>query len=403
MTGPVSTSFEFAFTPAGNAATTGSVDEGTITYQVVGVVGGIQQYGARVTVTYTDDADPGPSGTILTASPSGPSVGQPTTLTAATTSPLGGTYDWAFGDGGTASSSGTPAVTHVYRSAGDYIASVRVTDPLGKTDSAIQTIHVSVPLAPAFSLSASTVGVGQAIDVDGSRSSTDPEATISGWSWDFGDGTHATGKTASYAYAATGTYTVTETVTDSLGRTAPAPRDVVVQAATTGGGTPPPAAGPHAAWALATTSPVAGAVTAFDGTGSTDDGGTIVSCAWAFGDGLTGAGASPRHVFADGGSYPVTLTVTDDSGHSSSATHLVSVGYAPPTAAFTTGPASPVAGQSVSFDAGGSSVPAPGPANYAWSFGDGAQASGPTATHAFPAQGSYAVTLTVTDAGGRSA
>jgi PKD repeat protein len=59
-------------------------------------------------------------------------------------------------------------------------------------------------------------------------------------------------------------------------------------------------------------------------------------------------------------------------------------------------------GQTVAFDGTGSSVPAPGPVSYAWTFGDGMAASGPTTTHAFPAKGSYPVTLTVTDAGGRS-
>jgi PKD repeat protein len=147
---------------------------------------------------------------------------------------------------------------------------------------------------------------------------------------------------------------------------------------------------------------VAGALTGFDGTASADDGGTIVSYAWSFGDGLTGAGASPRHTYADGGSYPVTLTVTDDAGHSSSVTHQLTVGYAAPVAAFTDGPSSPVVGQTVSFDGTGSAVPAPGPVSYAWTFGDGAGGSGATTTHAFPGQGSYPATLTVTDAGGRT-
>jgi PKD repeat protein len=63
----------------------------------------------------------------------------------------------------------------------------------------------------------------------------------------------------------------------------------------------------------------------FDGTGSNDPDGTLVSYAWDFGDGSTGAGPSPEHAYAAAGAYPVTLTVTDDDGATATVSHVVTV------------------------------------------------------------------------------
>jgi PKD repeat protein len=58
----------------------------------------------------------------------------------------------------------------------------------------------------------------------------------------------------------------------------------------------------------------------FDASASTDDDGSISSYAWSFGDGGTGSGRQVTHSFDESGSYPVTLTVTDNAGSSSTLT-----------------------------------------------------------------------------------
>jgi PKD repeat protein len=68
----------------------------------------------------------------------------------------------------------------------------------------------------------------------------------------------------------------------------------------------------------------------FNGTTSTDSDGTVVSYAWTFGDGATGAGPQPDHTFPAAGTYSVSLMVTDDVGATGSATQQVSVSAAPP-------------------------------------------------------------------------
>jgi parallel beta-helix repeat protein len=53
----------------------------------------------------------------------------------------------------------------------------------------------------------------------------------------------------------------------------------------------------------------------FNGSRSYDLDGTITSYVWSFGDGTIGNGSSVTHVYHSNGSYPVTLSVTDDQGY----------------------------------------------------------------------------------------
>lgn len=52
----------------------------------------------------------------------------------------------------------------------------------------------------------------------------------------------------------------------------------------------------------------------FNGTDSSDPDGNIASYAWVFGDGTTGTGPTPHHIYAESGTYRVKLTVTDNRG-----------------------------------------------------------------------------------------
>jgi glucose/arabinose dehydrogenase/chitodextrinase len=62
------------------------------------------------------------------------------------------------------------------------------------------------------------------------------------------------------------------------------------------------------------------------GSSDPDAGDSIVSYAWNFGDGTTGAGASVAHTYGANGTYVATLTVTDSRGASATATATVTVG-----------------------------------------------------------------------------
>jgi PKD repeat protein len=150
-----------------------------------------------------------------------------------------------------------------------------------------------------------------AIAFSGSASS-DPDGTISAYSWTFGDGASAAGVSASHAYATAGTYTVTLRVTDNGG--ASASDTAVISVANR----PPVAnAGPDK-------SVVAGTAVTLSGSGSDPDG-TVASYAWNAGDGATGTGASMAHAYAAPGTYTASFTVTDNLGARSTDTASVVV------------------------------------------------------------------------------
>jgi bacterial leucyl aminopeptidase len=84
-----------------------------------------------------------------------------------------------------------------------------------------------------------------------------------------------------------------------------------------GGGNAPPVAN--------FTSSVSGLTATFTDT-STDSDGSIASRSWNFGDGGTSTLANPTRTYASAGTYPVSLTVTDNAGASNTITKSVTVG-----------------------------------------------------------------------------
>ena len=295
-------------------------------------------------------------------------------------------YSWDFGDGSAAGSGATP--THAYAAAGTYTATVTVTDSNGNTNTASKTVTVTAPPPPtAAQATPNCTYLSCAFDASGSTAVTG--ATITGYSWDFGDGSAAgSGATPTHAYAAAGTYTATVTVTDSNGNTNTASNTVTVTA--------PP--NPTAAQATPSCTNLS---CSFDASGSTaPTGATITGYSWNFGDGsAAGSGATPTHTYSVAGTYTATVTVTDTNGNTDTASKDVTVTAppGPPSAAFT----SSCTALSCSFD-GTSSVDASGTpiSSYSWTFMSGQTGSGATPSFTFPAAGVYPVTLKVTDANG---
>jgi PKD domain len=130
-------------------------------------------------------------------------------------------YIWNFGDGsGTATTTG-PTVSHAYRSAGTFVASLTIEDALGRTANTSQTINVVAGIGPTarFTISPTNPAVNTATNFNGTQSTAAPGRRIVSWRWDFGDGSGADGAQASHTYTQRFTFTVTLTVTDDVGKT----------------------------------------------------------------------------------------------------------------------------------------------------------------------------------------
>ena len=201
--------------------------------------------------------------------------------------------------------------------------------------------------APTAAISSSTAA-GQAplaVTFNGSGSKCATTATITSYSWNFGDGSPAaTGATTSHSFTTAGTYTTKLTITDSTGLTNSASTPVVVTASTgtgTGTGTNKAPTAAASATPVTGTSPLA---VTFDGSASTDADGTVASYLWNFGDGSTAAGKTASHTYTTAGTFTATLTVTDNKGATGSTSKTITAQSQQQTASATIWPATTVPG-----------------------------------------------------------
>ncbi|WP_457326669.1 PKD domain-containing protein, partial [Roseateles sp. P5_E11] len=128
------------------------------------------------------------------------------------------------------------SATKSYSAAGSYTVTLTVTDAGGLTNSKTQAVVITAPAnqAPVANISGPTSGqVGASLSFSGAGS-TDAEGPIASYAWTFGDGTSASGVSATKSYSAAGSYTVTLTVTDAGGLTNSKTQVVVITAATGG-------------------------------------------------------------------------------------------------------------------------------------------------------------------------
>ncbi|MBU6399680.1 MAG: S8 family serine peptidase [Verrucomicrobia bacterium] len=280
------------------------------------------------------------------------------------------------------------------------------TDPLpalaGKTITGgrlnlLKALSDPAPAPPVADFSAAPSSGNAPLTVQFSDKST---GAITAWDWNFGDNSaDSSSQNPTHTYAGGGSFKVTLTVTGGEGITNS--KSAIIQVSASSPSSPVPPEAIFGAYPLTGLAPLP--VQFFDR--ST---GAIVTWDWDFGDGSPHSNLeNPSHTYQAGGSFTVSLTVSDKSGATGSMSGTLQV-IAPPSLPSPTPPprasfaASPTSGQApltVQFtDQSVGTVTA-----WDWHFGDGSpDSSSQNPTHTYADPGSYTVTLTVSGAGTNS-
>jgi len=136
-------------------------------------------------------------------------------------------WSWDFDDGSTPAT--TENVIHQFTTVGTFDVVLTVTDNDGTTDTTHIPVVVNANQPPVGVVNATPDSGKAPLGVTfSSVGSNDPDGTIVGYAWDFGDGGSDTAANPSHLYAVQGNYTASLTLTDDDGATTTVTTQVVV-------------------------------------------------------------------------------------------------------------------------------------------------------------------------------
>ncbi|MCX6091648.1 MAG: PKD domain-containing protein [Candidatus Bipolaricaulota bacterium] len=290
--------------------------EGIATFQTAALAG---------PAIFTTKVGTSPSNVDFTWTPAAPKYNQEITFTPAATiaDPEGAiakaTYSWNFGDGGTASTTGTAAVKHTYTGGGSFSVVLTVTGEAGLSSSRTNAVAVEGPpnVAPTATFTWTPQAPAQTQTVTFTSAVTDPDqptGTAFTYAWDFGDTATSTVANPQHAFATKQTYTVKLIVTDAQSAS------VTVEHTISVGNTPPTIA----TLTANPTSPNTGDTVTFTVSGATDADAddTVSTFKWTFGDGTPTVtttatpqgGGTATHTFNAAGAVTVSVIAVDSRG-----------------------------------------------------------------------------------------
>jgi gliding motility-associated-like protein len=331
----------------------------------------VNNFGAcKDSITKTITVLPQPSADFTyTAPPPGCSV--PVTVSFTSSSAGAASYLWNFGDG-TTSTLANP--THVYNVRGTFSVSLIVKSAAGCTDTIVKQGVVSIVSPNVVSLN--TVPISGCIPFTNNFTATvtSPEP-IKSYFWNFGDGSTSTQANPLHTYRATGTYTVSLTITtnggcvDSLS---------VLQAVKVG-------AKPQAGFTATPRNICASQEVQFTNTTV----GTTNEWFWIFSDSAFSSLQNPTYSYKDTGYFTVSLIATNN-GCSDTVTFDNYIYVKPPVSLFQTRHRcdSPYLKRFINKSVAAQTLQ--------WDFGDGTTSTVANPTHIFSKTGRFFVKLTVT-------
>ncbi len=286
---------------------------------------------------------------------------------------------WDFGDGNNTTGQN---VTHIYTSAGIYIANLTVSNANGtnSTSSSITVTEKNTPIIPIANFSANTSEGYAPLAVQFTNMSENAVSLI----WDFGDGMNSTEQNPVHTYSEAGNYTVNLTASNENGTDSKfATINVFEKSA------------PVLPLANFSSNVTEGFAPLFVQFTDLSENATVIN--WDFGDGTNSTEKNPLHIYNTFGNYTVNLTASNENGTASISTAItvlkqpavlpvanfssdVTTGYTPLSVQFT----------DLSKDA----------TAWNWDFGDGAISTEQNSPHTYNASGIYTVTLTVSNEAG---
>ncbi len=277
-------------------------------------------------------------------------------------------YTWHFGNGQT-STLANPSIT--FNQLGSYDVMLVAHGQGGCTDTLLLNDFINVMYQEApYSPPPPIVGC---VPLTSSFSISQVAGTT--YTWNFGDGTTATGTNVTHTYTQNGTYTVSLVVDNGTGCSNYFSnyQTVIVE-----GGVP---------YFEVDVDPCPPYTVSFQDTSSNN----TVSWLWNFGDGTTSTEESPNHIYPNQNVHHVSLTTVSQSGCVGSYIAFNAVNFASAVASFTTSYVNGPFPQTVSFFPTNSAA-----TGWLWDFGDGNTSTEQFPVHTYQTEGDYQVTLTIT-------
>ncbi len=306
-------------------------------------------------------------------------------------------WEWRFGDGSmpvVINSPALPDVSHTYPGLGPYSTWLITTNDLGCLDTIIKSIGLTPSPVASFTNSSNCFGDSVKFTSHSIQNNGPP---ITSYSWNFDDPLSgfntSTNVNPGHLFSAIGDYDIMLIIQNQAGCSDTIVKRIHIYPA-------PPV---EYSWNIGSQNNMV----QFHLDQSVTPIGMIGNMVqWNFGDGGYGYGYDPVHIYAAGGTFNVTLTVTDTIGCSNSVTHQI---YVPslPVAFFSTNSPQCLGNKICFTDLSSAPTPPFGwITTWIWNYGDGSPndtilfPNDPNICHIYATADTFAVTLKIFDNNG---